>query len=384
MPSLIDSIKNNGNISGTALSIQDTLFQVTGGQLGKIGDNFLLVGGNNFTGRYNPHNGPSFVQKYSNSIRRFQIREENGQLYLDSVNVTYNSTDLHRRDYNLSPYINAAGNYGYTLFSGVFQYMFDLPYHNLIEIGPSSYTVLPSFEQLLNQYHTARLAMYKQSTDEMWTVFFGGIVHYVPDGSGNFLVDDDVPFVKSISTVGRVGNQWSEYHIGDMPDFLGAAAEFVPSSNFNEYEADILDLGAITDTTHVGYIVGGIESSADKIFWINTGIESWTNPYIYKVYLVPSAPSGVEEVPDISGKVELKAYPNPSQGIFQIEYKGISTKGILYLHDVQERVVWKEEVNLHPLCTQETQVDLSHLSKGTYLLSFRTGSASRTNKLVIE
>ena len=70
---LINAIENGTSINSFFKQISSPNFAITGGQLGKIGNEFYLVGGHEFTGRYNPMNGPSFTQTYSSAIRKFEI-----------------------------------------------------------------------------------------------------------------------------------------------------------------------------------------------------------------------------------------------------------------------------------------------------------------------
>ena len=65
-------------VAGTTITsffkqIANPIFQNSGGQLGKIGNDFYLVGGQIFTGRYNPMNNPTFVQTYLSKIQKFTI-----------------------------------------------------------------------------------------------------------------------------------------------------------------------------------------------------------------------------------------------------------------------------------------------------------------------
>ena len=72
----------------------------------------------------------------------------------------------------------------------------------------------------------------------------------------------------------------------EMPILLGAGAEFIPNKNIPHYNNEVLKLDKITaDSTLVGYIYGGIISSAKNIFFTNKGVESSASSQIFKVYL---------------------------------------------------------------------------------------------------
>ena len=71
---LMNAVINSSSITPYFKQISDTAFAVTGGQMGKIGNELYLIGGHRFDGRYNPMNNPTFVQKYTNQIRKFEIK----------------------------------------------------------------------------------------------------------------------------------------------------------------------------------------------------------------------------------------------------------------------------------------------------------------------
>jgi hypothetical protein len=71
VPNLMDTIINGNPITSYFKQISNPIFQNTGGQLGKIGSEFYLIGGHIFMGRYNPMNNPTFTQTYLNKIQKF-------------------------------------------------------------------------------------------------------------------------------------------------------------------------------------------------------------------------------------------------------------------------------------------------------------------------
>lgn len=71
-----------------------------------------------------------------------------------------------------------------------------------------------------------------------------------------------------------------------MPGYLDAAAEFIFMPEAAMYKDGIADAGVPeNEDILVGYIVGGINSSACNIFFENTGEESKANGNIIMVYL---------------------------------------------------------------------------------------------------
>ena len=68
LPALIEAIENKHSIKQCFITLEDERMAVTGGGLGLLQDEMFLVGGQRFTGRYNPHgpnHGPGFVQQYT-------------------------------------------------------------------------------------------------------------------------------------------------------------------------------------------------------------------------------------------------------------------------------------------------------------------------------
>ncbi|WP_321538775.1 Kelch repeat-containing protein [Flavobacterium piscinae] len=129
VPNLINAIINNLPITNYFKQISNTIFAVTGGQLGKINTTFYLVGGHRFDGRYNPMGNPTFTQTYTNQIRKFTIDNSGTQLSFSLIEQITDPIHLHRRDYNLVPQVFPDGELGYTISSGVFQINQDLPFY---------------------------------------------------------------------------------------------------------------------------------------------------------------------------------------------------------------------------------------------------------------
>src|SRR3989338_2385530 len=86
---------------------------------------FYLVGGHRFDGRYNPADRPTFVQTYTNSVRRFTLDEVGNPTWLPAFT---DSVNMHRRDFNVVLNQLPSGKTSLTAFSGVFQYNVDLPF----------------------------------------------------------------------------------------------------------------------------------------------------------------------------------------------------------------------------------------------------------------
>ncbi|MBP6024935.1 hypothetical protein [Ferruginibacter sp.] len=287
---LITAIVNKKSIINSVVQIRDERMAVTGGRLGKSGDTLILAGGQRFDGRYNPHgpdHGPGFTQEYTNEIRKFTIEYNKDMPVIKNYYAINDPVNLHRRDYNLVPQVFKNDRLGYTMYSGVFQYKEDIPFTNFVDIAGGTYKVNNSFEQKFSHYHSAVMPMYDKATTSMYAVFFGGIARYYPDKNGVTVDNKDVPFTKTISVVIRNNDKEKEIYLPlQMPGYLGAAAEFIFMPDTKMFIEGIADAGTLKNEEFlIGYIVGGINSSAGNIFWDNTGKESKAGSKIMKVFI---------------------------------------------------------------------------------------------------
>jgi hypothetical protein len=319
--SLIQAIESNQPISPSFEQLSDTLFGVTGGQLGRISNTFYLVGGHRFNGRYNPMGNATYVQQYVNGYRTFQLKRINGQLTLSNVNQTLDQFHLHRRDYNLLPHKYATGERGYLISAGVFQYNADLPFLYPVEINESGYQAHSTFNQFLSHYHCAKAHIHSSANHVTHTLFFGGMSQY--QLVNNVLVEDQgVPFVKTISRLSRddQGNFEEVALPVQMPQFSGSSAEFIPYHSLQFVDHELLDQSQfMSDSTLIGHIVGGINSpEAHPFNTNNTGVTS-ASAVIYEVWLKPESINQLIPVQQ-TAPFDVLVSPNPAKSVvnFQI------------------------------------------------------------------
>ncbi len=326
VPGVINAVVNGTAFTSFFRQIADAQFAVTGGHLIKIYDTYNLVGGQRFEGRYNPmgpNHGPGFTQEYTEQIRKFRINDDGVSLSVVHLPPLTDTEQLHRRDYNVAPQILPDGSEGATAFSGVFQKTVDLPYLNCVNIDSSGYAVNDAFSQYYNHYHCAFMPLYSVDANEMHTVFFGGIAQFY-DSLGTLVQDNNVPFVRTIARVTRSADGvMAEYKLPvEMPALLGAGAEFIPLEGLPAYANGVIKLDELTaDTLFVGYIYGGIASSAPNVFWINTGTESVASSQIFKVFVVKNTTTATHELNvQSTGTLQLQVFPNPSRGGFSVKF----------------------------------------------------------------
>lgn len=290
---LIAAVQKGSSMTACFRQISDPAFAVTGGQIGRIGENYYLIGGQKFDGRYNPmgpDHGPGFSQQYSEQIRKFRINDDQAALSISKVEITTDKENLHRRDFNMLPQIFPNNEVGFTVFSGVFQPTANIPFTNTVNVVSDKIKVESSFTQYLNHYHSAKVALYDATTQRMSSIFFGGISQY-EESAGVLTKNDDVPFTKVIGNVTRdKDGKMTETKIGEMPGFLGASAEFFIDPKIPMYDSDIVKLNEIKgDRVLLGHIVGGISSTSKSVFFSNGASESEASKIIFRVWLSKKA-----------------------------------------------------------------------------------------------
>ena len=108
----------------------------------------------------------------------------------------------------------------------------------------------------------------------------------------------------------------------DMPSLLGAGAEFIPITSVPQYNNEVFKLDDFTaDSTLVGYIYGGISSTAANIFFTNTGTQSSDSSQIFKVYVLNNSEIGIHDLNEQSiGTLNVQVFPNPSDGNFVVKF----------------------------------------------------------------
>ena len=388
----IAAIVSNNNYSNYIRQTSNSIFQNTGGQLEKINDSYYLIGGQDFQGRYNPHgptHGPGFTQTYSNQIRKFNILDNGTLLGVNNISIITDSVNLHRRDYNALPQILPNLSQAITAYSGVFQQNVDLPYLNAVTIDSLSYIVNNNFNQYYNHYHCANIPLYSASKNEMHALFFGGIAQYY-DSLGILVQDNNVPFVKTIARVTRdVNGTLAEYKLPiEMPALLGAGAEFIYRDNLPVYTNGVIKMDELSaDSTVLGYIYGGINSSAKNIFWINDGSQSASSANIYKVTLHRNALTGIDHLNSQSmGTIKLMVYPNPNTGIFIAQYHLIKPTDVkITLSNVNGKIIDEQILINQQIGAQVFERKIKHLENGgVYFIKIETAYENAFQKIVIE
>lgn len=319
---LIAAIMANTTLTPYFEQLQDDRFAVTGGNIGKIGSQYYLVGGHRFDGRYNPMNNPTFVQAYVDGLKKFELSAPGQALAVLNYQLVTDQVNLHRRDYNLVPHVYPNGETGYLISSGVFQINADLPFLYPVEIKSSGHTAVNGFSQYLSNYHSSKFSAYDSASGTMHHLFLGGLSQYYYQNS-TLINDPNVPFVKTISRLAQgPDGAYQEYVLGtQMPALLGASAEFIHLEQVPHYGSEIIDLAALSgDSILIGHVVGGIKSPALNPFTNNnTGVTD-ANAVIYQVWLRRTNIGAIEvQGPQLISKIKL--YPNPAREVVFLEFE---------------------------------------------------------------
>jgi DNA-binding transcriptional regulator/RsmH inhibitor MraZ len=263
-----------------------------------------------------------------------------------------------------------------------------MPYLNSVDItSPNSYATNNSFNQYLSQYHSAKLPIYDTTANVMHNLFFGGMSQFTLDNQGNLVEDIEVPFVKTISRITRDANgNMQEVDLGyiEMPALLGSGAEFIPMESYY-YENHILDLNSVPNSkTLVGYIYGGIESTAPNIFFINDGTQSFASNVIFKVFINKSIIGIHEEVPLVAKNVlNLNVYPNPIKRNMNLTFFGAAIQDLsIQIFDNSGRLVLDERHFVQTIGEQEVNLNVSKLSEGIYTVQLSNGILTDQKKFI--
>ncbi|MDG2431986.1 hypothetical protein [Flavobacterium sp.] len=373
VPNLINAVIAGNPITSYFKQMTDENFANTGGQLGKIGNTFYLIGGQRFDGRYNPMNNPTFVQTYANGLKKFTIDNSGTQLSIGNFETITDGVHLHRRDYNLVPQIFPDGSEGYTISSGVFQINVDLPFLYPVDIKDTGYFPQTTFNQYLSNYHSGKVALFDATNNRMHSLFFGGISQYYYNGT-TLVQDNNVPFVKTISRVTRLADgSLTEYQLPiEMPNLKGAGAEFIPNTTLPHFDNEVIKLTDINANEFViGHIYGGIQSPTLNPFTGNQTSTTSADNVIYEVKLIKTPPLGVQEI-DGKNPFSLTVYPNPTtNGKVKIEFDmPYATTIDYFISSIEGKIIDDGEIDSAKQGHNTMNFEIDNASNQTVIITF--------------
>jgi hypothetical protein len=322
VPGLIHWVKHPSSGETAAQHIRqisNDIFKVTGGYMNQIGNNpTLLVMGHEFDGFYDdPSQDPPVFQQYTEQVRRFVIHDDGVNLSITPKSSLPKVPDpnYRRRDLNVVPVVKSEwGRWGrvyesFEAFSGVFTPAPDTGVWTVpVEVSANGHPSMAdpnlssTFKQGMNNYDCATFGMYSETTNDMYTILFGGISFgyfaETPDGL-KFETDPEIPFINQTTTVrkDRMG-RYTQYlmHHGAFPVIpsqtvnpgnlllFGSECELFFLDCIERYSNDVVKLDLITKPTVIGYIVGGIQSTVPNT---NSQADSSPSTFIFEVILKP-------------------------------------------------------------------------------------------------
>lgn len=307
IPGLMEWVRNPSSHHTAKDFIRQTTndaFRVTGGFMTQIGDDHpsLLVFGQDFEGPYyGSSNGV-----YSEQVRRFEIYDDGKTLTVDVKDPQPLQPDpsFRRRDLNVVSVmqeIDGKTKPALIAFSGVFTEttgIWTVPVEISSDGDPvmKDPTACDAFKQGMNNYVSASLGIYSSKHGDMYTVLFGGI-SYGFFTNGQFETDSEFPFINEVTTIKRDRQGLYEQFLMDAtyPTIVstqanagnellfGAGAQFFPKNGDHQYANGVFKLGHLEKGCHhVGYIVGGIQSTVPNTTSIS---DTSASAYIFNVYV---------------------------------------------------------------------------------------------------
>lgn len=370
----IQAIIQGQNISSFIKQLFDERFAICGGQAGIFGNEIIVVGGQRFDGRYNPMGNPTYVQTYTNEVRKYKINNAGSSPSILNYSTITDAIHLHRRDYNLLPQIFPSNRtFGYTISSGVFQPTVDLPYLYPVDIFENSINPINNFNQYLSNYHSAKTFLYDSINNQMHNIFFGGMSQYYYQ-NGTLLQDNLVPFVKTISRLSRYEDgSFLEFQLPiEMPALKGSSAEFIVNENLPRLQKEIIHLSQINqDSFIIGHIVGGIYSPSINPFSNNNTSTTSADNTVYEVKLVRNNNTGKIQI-DGSNPYDISVSPNPTKINVNVKFKIDKKIQIQYfLHDIKGNILQKNIITDVKIGLNKCNINLPEINhEGVLYITF--------------
>ncbi len=310
LPGITDWVINGGQAANSIRQVHDATFQVTGGAMYTMNGRMNLVFGQNFTGGYVPGKDGAYTQQ----VRSFDIVDDGTTLGFANLATTPQVPDYRRRDLNVYPTIVRNGNntlgQGLVALSGVFT-LTNGAWTVPVEIDSNGNPTMadPSlpgiFKQGMNNYHSGKIGLFSESTNQMHELLFGGIsLEDYDRTTQSFVVDDNLPFINQITAiVSDQNHNYSQHLLGEFPMILdqdgsrlrfGADAEFFLAPGIPTYDNGVIKMDELTQQQTIGYIFGGIFSNAPNTRGV-AGIYSGASNDIFEVIYtsVPEPPTVV-------------------------------------------------------------------------------------------
>jgi hypothetical protein len=376
---MIDAVINSKPLSSSIRQLTDTNLAVCGGDLARFGNNFHLIMGHNFNGRYDKKPSVLFTQVYSNSISTFTLEDNGTTLSVSNFHRLSDTVNFHRRDFTMCPVIKPDGSSAIGIYGGVFKKQADLPYLEPILLSSNGTAEVKNYQQWMSQYSCAVLPIYDALNKTMYTTFFGGIsLHDYDVNTGTIQQDTLLPFINDITTLTQDANDHMEETVLplQLPGLLGCNARFILNKALPIYANEVIDLNQLAKKEYLaGYILGGIHAQKG-----NLG-QSVANDVIYRVYLKPLSLNAINEEQLLQ---RVNIFPNPAAGNSLLEFtlnkEELVNVRILDAAGKVVKVIAEEKLHKG---NHRLSIDISNCPTGFYLCELQCATTKVFQKLVI-
>jgi hypothetical protein len=376
---IINAVINNQSIVPHIRQLVNNNFAISGGELQKLGNDYYLLFGHDFGGRYSSPETPLFVQEYSCAIKKFNIVDDGNNLSASNFSTQIDSINFHRRDLNTAPLVFADGSFGVGAYGGVFKPTADLPYLEPIILGNNGVANVTTYQQQMNQYTTAVMPIYDSLTEKMYTAFLGGIgINNYNEQNNTLQYDTLVPFVNDISVLTLSNNGTMEERVmpQGLPGLLGSNSTLVLNENVAHYYNGVIQFRHLNAGPNlVAYMIGGIRASAG-----NAGL-SIANDSIYRIYITPDFSVSVNDIAQSIGQCQL--FPNPASNQTSLYFDLRKNANVeLKVVDVMGKEVANETSYFSTAKNNRFVLNTSDWKSGIYFCTLKTNDCVKNLKLV--
>jgi Secretion system C-terminal sorting domain len=377
---IINAIEQNQSVAPFIRQISNTELSVCGGEFKKLNNEFYLMYGHEFMGRYSNPSAPLFTQQYSNSIKKFNINNDGINLSISSIVKETDTINFHRRDLNTAPIVFSDGSFGIGTYGGVFKPNVDLPFLEPIIIGNSSNAQVSTYQQQMSHYTTSVIPLYDSISQKMYTVFLGGIsMNKYNETTNQIQFDSLVPFISSINTLTmNASNQFEERIMPNkLPGLLGSNSTFVLNEYTSHYTNGVIKFRNLSNNKNlIGYMIGGIRATTP-----NLGL-SYANDSVYRIYLSPDFSVNTTDKNSLVNNFLI--YPNPANNQFTLYFDLKNCEA--YTVEINDlfgnKIIQRNEINTNGK-SQKISISTTDWKNGMYFCNIKNKEQKQTFKLII-
>ncbi|KXX69404.1 hypothetical protein AVL50_19175 [Flammeovirga sp. SJP92] len=206
------------------------------------------------------------------------------------------------------------------------------------------------------------------------------IVSIQNQGSFSYISASDEDKLAVVATVG-VAEQFELIENSDGTfSFKGSNGNYVSSENGNkEMTCTRTEIGAwekftLEDYGNDIYAIKGNNGMylRNNMLCTSEGVSEWQQ---FKIQSPSSAARKAGGEVSLSNNLNIKIYPNPSEGVVQIDWGNASAAGVVEIFNLQGQKVYQSSAS--------SQIDLSQQEAGIYIIHLLVDGVNTTEKLLI-